>query len=104
MTACGNCALGRLAAMLAAALSVIALCPHSADAGSCSWPAAKIEVDQVLSGEAQRSAEFRRLVGTGRDSLDTLLSLLPQPARQAVEDCTVETSEYLTDKGFPLQH
>ena len=70
----------------------------------CNWAEARIEIDKVLTGDAQRAAEFRRLVGAGRDSLDTLMSLVPETSRKAVDDCTVQTTEYLTNKGFPLLH
>ena len=99
MTAHGLFTRSLLAALLAGAVAAV-----PARAGDCVWEPVKAEIDKVLTGDPQRAAEFRRLVGQGKDSFDMLLTLVPAAMRQPIDDCAYRTSEYLTDKGFPLLH
>ena len=70
----------------------------------CDWATAKRDVDNVLTLDPRLAAEFQRAVALGKDSYDTLLSLAPEASRKAIDDCAFQTSEYLSEKGFPLLH
>ena len=75
-----------------------------AHAGVCDWIGVKAEIDQVIASDPQRTAEFRKQIATGKDSLDVLLSLTTEPTRKAIDDCLHLVGDYLSDKGFPMLH
>ena len=73
-------------------------------AAACDFPIVKKQIDEVLDQDKQKSAEFRRLMTSGYDSLDVLNRLVPDPMRDKLDACRFEAGEYLTKRGFPPSH
>lgn len=61
-------------------------------------------IDQLIKTDPEKSATFRREVGSGADSLYTLEQLADAATGTKIDACRFEVVEYLTKLGFPPAH
>jgi hypothetical protein len=85
-----------LAVMISASLD-------RAAAAACDFAPVKQQIDIVL-GDADHSAKFRREVASGTDSIVAMEALVSAEMREKIDVCRYDVTEYLTKRGFPPFH
>jgi hypothetical protein len=71
---------------------------------ACDFPTVRKEIDNVLDQDKQKSAEFRKQMASGSDSLYVMEKMVAASMREKLDECRFEAGEYLTKRGFPPAH
>ena len=87
------------------AFLIVVLIASAAPArAACDFAPVKQQIDNVLDKDAAKSAEFRREVSEGSDSIAMMEKLVADDMRKKLDICRFEVGEYLTKRGYPPFH